>query len=207
MGVRWIPDTGAATLPPGEVRARQHWRDLPDIRVPWRQVVVRWFLNSQGARMHIRLKTLLSLNLLAMLAVIAVVAGPPAYAKGKALITGADVQDSSLTGADVLDGSLGAADLDASALPAAVETYTVHETVTIPALSNNSGSADCTDRNDVVLGGGYSPIIATDLRIIEANVRAGFDEIHDAYVVSATNPSDSATELQIDAVCLAVPNP
>lgn len=61
-----------------------------------------------------KLKTLLALNLVAMFAVLAVVAGPPAYAKARALITGADIQDSSLTGADVQNGSLTRADLAGS---------------------------------------------------------------------------------------------
>lgn len=53
-----------------------------------------------------------TLNVLALVVVLLMVVGPPAYAAGKKLITGADVQDSSLTGADVQNGSLASADLD-----------------------------------------------------------------------------------------------
>lgn len=116
--------------------------------------------------MNVRLKTLLSLNLIAMLAVIAVIAGPPAYAKGRALITGADVQDSSLTGADVQNGTLAGSDiadgsvaadkLDASTARMPSETYTVTDERTVAPGATAFGVAGCRDANDEIINGGYS---------------------------------------------------
>lgn len=63
-----------------------------------------------------RRRYLPTLNVLALIAVLLFTAGPPVYAAGKKLITGADVQDNSLTGVDVANDSLTGSDVNESTL-------------------------------------------------------------------------------------------
>lgn len=174
-----------------------------------------WYLISQGYG-PMKIKTLLSLNLVAMFAVLVVVAGPPAYAKGRALITGADVQDSSLTGADVKDGSLSgsdvqdgsitSADVDASVGRIPVETYTEVVTKTIPAGQPGGVSAQCRDTNDQVISGSY--YLANDGEAFRATSVGAADGINhtftDSYGVYGQNVGDTDLELYVTAICQLV---
>lgn len=73
------------------------------------------------------------LNVLAVALALAIVAGPPAYSAGKRLITGADVQDSSLTGADIQDGTVSGADLASGLEPKPDTTKTWTYRISFPS--------------------------------------------------------------------------
>lgn len=151
-----------------------------------------------------KLKTLLALNLVAMFAGLAVVAGPPAFSAGKRLLTGADIQDSSLTGADVQNGSLSAADMDSS-VGRPVSTYMVTADVTIPAGQYGTTTALCNDGNDQVLSGGFASngVDSTKFEIV-INRELVLKGASLGWQVAARNVTAADETLYVSARCLVV---
>ena len=85
-----------------------------------------------------------------------------------------------------------------------VDSYTAHRTFTVPASGSvGSYGAFCNDGDSVLGGGfyaaaGYSP--GNKLDIVASNPMAG-----NWWQVQAANPTSTGMELQVYAVCGAIP--